>query len=95
MYVIMYVCIYVCMYVCVCMYVYMYVYINYLCMYYVCMYITMCFLFCVMKSSQNILRLQFGQPEALTFSMHVVRKHTNFPIISGSPFLCYIGNNQS
>jgi len=86
MYVRIYVCMYVCMYV-LCMYVcrhvcvYMYVY-NYI------------FFFCDEKP-QNILRLQFGTPEARAPSLHVVRKHTNFPIISGSLFLCYIGNNQS
>jgi hypothetical protein len=65
---------------------------------YVCMCVCVCmcvFYFFVMKNSLNILRLHFGQPEARASSMHVVRRHSNFPIISGYLFLCYTGNNQS
>jgi hypothetical protein len=46
------------------------------------------------EKSQNIPRYNL-EPGARAPSMHVVRKHTNFPIISGFPFLCYTGNNQS
>ena len=90
MYVFMYVCVcvcvcvcmYLCVYVCVCIYVFMYVY-NYV--------------FSVLYDEE------FSKYSAATIwtargscRFNACREEalTNFPIISGSLFLCYIGNNQ-